>query len=492
MISVLYAPLFTAIYKDGREEKLGLIDLLTDAHCIAELKANSCTGKVALLRLCIAFLSDVYRLETTDNRADLLEKGCFDRRLLLEYVENCEQDGACFLLDDEKKPFMQAKYDEELDAKAEKPVAKIMFDRPGGNNHIHLDHRHEGDHVSDTALAFEAMLETYLFCPAGLSGASNVNNTPPVYAFLHGKNMFETLVLNMVSKKEIGTIPYGLGETAWERNERIVPGTKVVQMSLLKALTWQPRRLTLCWDEDGTIRRLYLQNGLNFQGNGLWFDPHVIYRRTKDGALASVKPELGRELWRDAGMLVRGSRDTYSTIPLQNIENVWDRIPDYLDVEMIGLITNQESVLGRIDERLELPVSLFEDSEKASEFQDALEFCESMYRELDKAVKWQYCHSGDKKKRSIIAQQAGETFLHAMRRVLFGSYLKWLQEVPEFKDRANMYFDAMWEVLDGPVLRDVIERTGNDVPSIKRQNAVRGKVRKEYRIIRERSCGPVE
>ena len=137
MISVLYAPLFTAIYKDGREEKLGLIDLLTDAHCIAELKANSCTGKVALLRLCIAFLSDVYRLETTDNRADLLEKGCFDRRLLLEYVENCEQDGACFLLDDEKKPFMQAKYDEELDAKAEKPVAKIMFDRPGGKNDHH-------------------------------------------------------------------------------------------------------------------------------------------------------------------------------------------------------------------------------------------------------------------------------------------------------------------------------------------------------------------
>ena len=79
-----------------------------------------------------------------------------------------------------------------------------------------------------------------------------------------------------------------------------------------------------------------------------------------------------------------------------------------------------------------------------------------------------------------------------MREVLFGSYLRWLQEPTAFKERAQKYFSAMWEVLDGPVLKDVIEQTGNDVQSIKMQNAVRGKVRKEYVKIRERSCGPDE
>ena len=472
---------------DGQIKQLGMIDLLADAHNISELKAHSCTGKLAILRLCIAFLSDAYRLDTLEKRAELLEEGRFDRDFLLDYVKKCEQAGASFLLDDEKRPFMQVGYDEALDAKAEKPIAKIMFDLPGGNNHIHLDHRREDDHDADTSEAFEAMLDTYLFCPAGLSGASGVNNTPPVYVIIHGNNLFETLVLNMVAQEEIGNISYGSGEIAWERNEAIVPGTKAVEMSLLKALTWQPRRVTLFWDEDGMIRKLCLQNGLNFQGNGLWQDPHVIYRRTKDGALASVKPELGRELWRDAGILIKSTQGMCSTIPLENIENVWPDRPDSLDVEMIGLITNQESVLGRVDERLELPALLFEDPYKASEFRSALEYCELMYRELDKAVKWQFCHPGDKKKRSAVAQQAGEAFLHKMREVLFVRYLQWLREEDDFRTRADRYFDAMWDVLDVQVLRDVIEQTGNDVPSIKRQNAVRGKVRKEYNKIREGS-----
>lgn len=492
MISVLYAPLFTAVYDESMEKVLGLMDLLADAHLITELKANSCTGKLALLRFCMAFLSDAYQLDKLNQRADLLERGCFDKDLLLDYVHRCEQAGACFNLDDGKKPFMQAGYDEALDAKAEKPVAKIIFDRPGGNNHIHLDHRLEDEHTVDTAYAFEAMLETFLFCPAGLSGPSGVNNTPPVYVLIHGSNLFETLVLNMVSCKEIGGIPYGRGEVAWRRDENIIPGTKTVEMSLLKALTWQPRRLTLCWDEDGMIRRLYLQKGLNFQGNGLWLDPHVIYRQTKDGTLASVKPELGRELWRDAGNLVRGAQGIRSTVPLENIRELVSEQSGDMDVEMVGLVTNQEAVLGRVNERFKLPAVLFEDPEKASEFKNALDICEAVYRELDKAVKWQFCHPGDKKKRSDVAQQAGEVFLHAMRTVLFVQYLQWLRENLNFRERTRRYFDAIWAVLNAQVLMGVIEQTGDDVPSIKRQNAVRGKIRKEYLSIRERSCSADE
>lgn len=487
MISVLYDPLFQAAHEDGHTKWHGLIDLLTNAHDISDLEANSCTGKAALYRLCIAFLSEVYQPQSPEDRADILEAGRFDRQRMLDYVKACEDGGACFLLDDDKNPFMQSAYDESLDAKAEKPVAKLMFDTPSGNNHIHLEHRHEDAHQADTALAFEAMLETYLFCPAGLSGASNVNNTPPVFALLHGGNLFETLVLNMVSVDEIGNIPYGFGEAAWVRGEKVTPGEKTAQMSLMKALTWQPRRVTLRWDEDGQIRRVYLQNGLNFQGNGLWRDPHVIYRRTKDGTLASVKPELGRELWRDAGILLRGGNQVESTVPLMNVADVWLDCPGRLDVEMIGLVTNNEAVLGRVHERLRLPTPLFLDEAKAREFQRALEINEEMCREVDKAVKWQFCHPGDKKKRSNVAQQAVEAFLSQMHGVLFGEYLGWLLAETTFGERVERYMDAMWQALDGPVLREIVEQTGSDVTAIKRQNAVRAKVRKAYRAIWERS-----
>lgn len=488
MISVLYDPLISAVDMKGQVKRYGLLELLIHANQLTDIKANSCTGKLALLRLCMAFLIDAYPMESILDRSEMMNAGCFDRDLLIEYVKRCEESGACFLLDDVAYPFMQASYDSELDKKAEKSVCKIMFDRASGNNHIHIDHRYENQHEVDTATVFEAMLETYLFCPAGLSGASNVNNTPPVYAILHGKNLFETLVLNMVSQDEISDIPYGEGEIAWCRREKVIPDTKAIEMSLLKALTWQPRRLTLKWDEDGLIRRLYCQNGLNFQGNGLWKDPHVLYRQNKDGDLVSIKPELGRELWRDAGALMRGGRTGRTTIPILNIEDVeWPDRPAILDIEMVGLITNNEAILGRVDERLKLPGILFKDDDKADEFYRALEKCERMYRSVDQAVKWQFCHPGDKKKRSAIAQQAGEAFLHGMRSVLFNDYLHWLDEDDEISQCSARYMDAMWEVLDRAVLKNIVEHTGSDVPSIIRQNAVRGKVRKDFKEIWERS-----
>lgn len=487
MISVLNDPLISAVDLNGNVKCYGLMDILTHANQLEDIKANSCTGKMALLRLCMAFLMDAYPVESIMDRSEMMNAGCFDRDLLMGYVKQCEEKGPCFLLDDATYPFMQATFDAGLDGKAEKPVCKMMFDRASGNNHIHNDHRYENQHEADTATAFEAMLETYLFCPAGLSGASNVNNTPPVYAILHGKNLFETLVLNMVSQDEISEIPYGQGEVAWRRREKIVPGTMTIEMSLLKALTWQPRRITLHWDEDGKVRRMFFQNGLNFQGNSLWRDPHVLLRQTKDGGFVSIKPELGRELWRDAGVLLQGGRGGRTTIPIQNIDDVeWPDREDRLDIEMVGLITSNEAILGRMNERLKLPRVLFEDEDKADEFYRALEMCERMYRSVDQAVKWQFCHPGDKKKRSAIAQQAGEAFLHEMRQVLFDDYLHWLEE-GEIDQRSGRYMNAMWEALDRSVLKNIVEQTGRDVPSIIRQNAVRGKVRKDFNEIWERS-----
>lgn len=485
MISVLYSPLFEAVYSDGRVEQLGLMDLLSKAHLITDIKANSCTGKLALIRFCMAFLSDAHPLGNLDERADLLEAGAFDTARLRDYVNKCKAAGVSFDLDDEKHPFMQAAWDAELDAKSEKTVSKILFDCPGGNNHIHLDHRYEDAHEIDTRMAFEAMLETYLFCPAGLSGASNVNNTPPVYAIIYGNNLFETLALNMVSAEEIGNIPYGEGEVAWRSNRCVIPGKKCAEMSLLKALTWQPRRLTLHWDEDGMIRRLHLQNGLNFQGNGLWKDPQVIYRRNKDSEWFSMKPELGRELWRDVGVLISGDQNTRSTVPLQNIRMVWTDIPAVLDVELIGMISNQEAILGRTGQRLRLPVQLFEKEHLAREFRTALNLVETMNRALEKEVIREFCHEQDKKKKSMIAQQASEAFLYEMHHAIFGHYLDELIVDGSFQQRSRWFLDEMWRVLDQAVLADVVEQTGTDVASLKRQNAVRGRVRLEYNKLKK-------
>ncbi len=382
-------------------------------------------------------------------------------------------------MDDENNPFMQSRVDAALDEKAERPISKIMFDCPSGNNHIHLDHRHQEEHEVDVATAFEEMMGYYAFCPAGLHESSSINNTPPVYALIHGDNLFQTFVLNMVSAEELGAIPFGKGETPWLRKETIIPDQKVIDMSYLKALTWQPRRLTIMWDENSPIRRAYVQNGLNFTGNNLWLDPNVMYKKNKDGGWSSVKPELKRQLWRDAGSVVSGSSSIRSAIPIQNIATVWDSCPQWLDVELIGLITSNASVLGRINERLKLPRELFERDDLASEFRTLLESTELMFGSLKKQVRNEFCHSTDNQKNGTIADQAGELFLHGIHDVLFGSYLDELLADKPYATRISNFMDAMWDILD-TTMQTVIDSTGDDVLSMKRQMKVRTEVRKQY------------
>ena len=167
MISVIKDNLFKAETLEGRRTRVGLRDLLVHAHEYSNLCGRTVTGRVALIRLCIAFLEDVYRLQYMDERRDLLEEGCFDERKIDMYIEKCEEDGPCFLLDDVNCPFMQAAYCEEADANAEKPVAALFFDEPAGNSHIFLEHRPIETIVADASEALECMLETYMFCTAG-------------------------------------------------------------------------------------------------------------------------------------------------------------------------------------------------------------------------------------------------------------------------------------------------------------------------------------
>ena len=487
MINILHAPLFTAVERDGGTKQLGLLDLLAEAHLFVDLKAASCTGKFALIRLCIAFLSDAYCLKEIDERRDLLEAGCFDRSVLERYVAACETNGTCFALDDRERPFMQAAYDANLDADAVKPVANILFDAPSGNNHIHLDHRHEDEHEIDAACAFESLLEIYMFCTSMSQGyPSGVNNAPPLYALLHGQNFFETLVLNMLSEEEMDTdnIPYGWNETAWCLHETIIPRKSEINMSLLKALTWQPRRLTIIWDEDAKVRSIFFQQGLDFRGNELWKDPHTIYIKTNKDTWTTKQPNLGRELWRDSGLLLCNNASIRSTIPIINASDVWDNRPAYLDIELIGMATDQGTILGRVNERLKMPRELFENESTAFEFRWILEKVELMYRALTKDVVWQFCHASDKKKKSSVAEQAGEIYLHAIRETVFGSYIKELLTDTSPSDRHAHFMDNVWKALD-EALSDAVETTGDDVPTMKRQNAVRAKVRKDYMALRK-------
>lgn len=485
MISVLYDPVIRVKKMYGSIMNVGILELLMDAHKFKDIVSRTPTGKCAIMRLLIAILTGVYMPRTTKDRRKLFEQGAFDGKAIVEYIERCEKNGSRFLLDDEVHPFMQSAYDPALDAKAKKPVAKLLLDLPSGNAHIHLNHQGQDDREVDARTAFEALLETCLFCPAGLTGPSNVNNTPPVFAFVIGQNLFETLVLNMVSKQECGNIPMGFGEAAWETDEVVEPRKSCVDMSLMRALTWRPRRVRLIFDEDGMVREMYYQPGLDFRGNGLWLDPHVPYKKTKDGTLSSLKPEFGRQLWRDMGILTAANIEKLrSTIPIMNAEDVWEDCPGLLDVETTGLITSNEALLGWTHERLSLPVALLRDAAKSEEFRGMLKTVEDVRYSLSKNIQKEFSE--------FVSRQASDYFLQLMRQALLAKLVPVLIEQDAFGDEAIQrqkdFFDELKLALM-KTISSIVEKCGNDVKAITAQNAVRASVLGYCNKLRKEAVG---
>lgn len=488
MISVLYEPLFTAEYLDGSVRKIGLREMLLQAHNIRDIVANTCTGKVALYRLFIAFVMDAWKMEDTISRGELLEESSFDQKTLDEYISLCESEGANFCLDDEERPFMQSAYNDELDAKAEKPIAALFLAQPSGNNHVHWEHGAVNDFVVGYGEAFEALLETYTFCTSGTAGPSNVNNTPPLFSFIHGENLFQTIVLNSVSECEVGNLPYGRGEVAWRIKDKIEPKKLYAEISLLRGLTWQPRRITLTFEEGGIVRSVYLQAGLNYIGDALWRDPNLPHRQTKEETWATIKPSADRALWREAGTLAGYGKKGRTALTIENIRDVWADVPRILDIELIGIVTNQAAFISWSQERLAMPVILLKNEDIADEFRETLRITEEMYSVLSGVVRRTMSRSGRKIQEYQVAEQAGEIFLQVMRSFIFGEYMLLLEH--DTNQRMTTVWDAVMEALI-QALRQVVEHSGNDIATLRKQNEISAVVMGSY-YKKRKGCLPNE
>lgn len=202
--SVMIEPVIPVVFSDGRLSEIGIREVFLQAHKIADLQCQSPLEEYAVFRLLVAIAMDMFRPKRWLDRQELLEAGRFDQETVDAYIADCEKDGPRFDLFDPVHPFMQTAYDPEIDEKAIKPVATLSVSLPSGNNHVFLDHRMESVPVMTPAEAFRAMITLYLFCtPGAQEYPSGVNNTPPVYNRILGESLFSTIILNMVSSKEM-------------------------------------------------------------------------------------------------------------------------------------------------------------------------------------------------------------------------------------------------------------------------------------------------
>ena len=472
--SVLTEPVIPVLWLDGTSSSIGIRETFLRAHEIRDIQGETPLERYALLRLLIAFAMDMLHPRNSYERRDLLDAGQFDQDVFDQYTALCEKDGPRFDLFDSEHPFMQSKYDEKLDEKAKKPAASIVHSLPSGNNHVFIHHRTADLHALSFSRAFHAALASYLFCVSGTAGPSSVNNTPPVYAVMVGNNLFETIIVNMLSEKEAGSLPYGLGLVPWRKGITVIPKEKVAAVTLLEGLTWMPRRITLFPEENGTVRSVCCQAGLDFKGNDLWNDPHVPKFKKKDETYGTVKPELGRSMWRDAGALMYDHKGKTIRQPqaLRCLANIFDQdeLPYQIPIRGVGLITNQAAYTGWLEEVISFPSSLLTQQEQADRFRIDIAYLEAMQMQISVNVQ-RYVdklRNGSTGKEHEIASQCQQHFLHVAHDLLFGSAMdEIISNVPE-KQHAEHFCEAVKGLLQ-ETIHQVLRTSGTNTKAIMQQ-----------------------
>ena len=472
--SVIKEPVIPVLRKDGASGSVSIREAFLQAHEIRDILGDTPLERYALLRLLIAFAMDMLHPKNSYARKALLDSGKFDPDVFDDYVSICEKDGPRFDLFDAEHPFLQSKYNESLDSKAEKPVAAIIHSLPSGNNHVFIDHRRACTQAVSCMKAFHALVASYLFCVSGTAGPSSVNNTPPLYTIVIGKSLFETIVFNMLSESESKPLPYGTEQVPWRRYPEIIPKKMVASVTLLEGLTWMPRRILLIPEKDMSVRRVICQAGLDFRTNDLWNDPHVPKFKKKDGSFGTVKPELGRAVWRDVGTLLYDQNSAVVRQPqvLRCITNIFDEdeLPIWIQIRAAGLITNQAAYTCWYENELSLPSELLCNQEMAEIFRSDISTIESMqervYTNIQKYV--DRLRPGSVTKEHEIATQGQQFFLQKAHDLLFGPVMDDILQ-RNMNINHSEWFCGLLQIILRDTINQVLRISGSDTKSMIQQ-----------------------
>jgi CRISPR system Cascade subunit CasA len=300
---LLAEPWIPVITREGREEEVGLREVLCRAPELREIRDPVPLVEFGLHRLLVALVMDIHGLTEVVDLETLLAAGRFGETRTERYLARWRDR---FDLFHPVHPFLQTAGMADRD---EKPLAALLPIVPSGVNAVHFHHHHQDGFRVSPAAAARLLTTMAPFMTAGGPGLSpSINGAPPWYVLVHGDTLFETLCLNCC----VLPLPLATGDAppAW-RNDAPPSDERATGAGLLEALTWRPRRVQLLPGEAGlcsltgthadcTVARMRFARGAS--GGFAWTDPNVAYRIEAGGA-TPLRPREGHELWRDTGPL---------------------------------------------------------------------------------------------------------------------------------------------------------------------------------------------
>lgn len=341
----------------GNAQRIGLKDLLLHAHELKEVSSANPLTEFSIYRFLSVFVMDMLRPETAGDIEDILEAGSFDEEELDAYLGVCEKEGVSFDLFDEKKPFMQASFNPDID-KNVRTANYLDIVSPRGNNALHVNHCAEGELAIPFEDVLPAILSTQIFATAGIQGfPSSINGAPPYFAVIKGDSLFQTICYMIVPIEEID-IPFDEPKVFWREKQEIVPKQIVTTTSWLYGMLFPARRITVIPDwETETVKSVYYSQGLNFTLPDNWTDPEVTYRMGETGRFP-WRPSHEKAVWRNIYDLIDIQDRMAPEILRIYIEN---NLGKYADISLYGVETNQASYLQLMYHDMRIPAAVIQD-----------------------------------------------------------------------------------------------------------------------------------
>ena len=341
----------------GNSRRIGLRDLLLKAHELKEVSSANPLTEFSIYRFLSVFVMDMLRPETTGDIEDILEAGKFETEELDAYLEVCDKEGVCFDLFDEKKPFMQASFNPDVD-KSIRAANYLDIVSPQGNNPLHANHCAEGELSIPFEDVLPAILSSQIFATAGIQGfPSSINGAPPYFAVIKGASLFQTICYMLVPLEEID-IPFDEPKVFWRENQDIVPKQVVTTTSWLYGMLFPARRIIAIPDwETETVKSVYYSQGLNFTLPDNWADPEVTYR-TNDTGRFPWRPDQQKAAWRNIYDLI----DIQDRKAPEILRVYMEHSPgNYADISLYGVETSQASYLQLMYHDMRIPVAVIHD-----------------------------------------------------------------------------------------------------------------------------------
>ena len=327
---LLHEPWILVMRKDGKEEEVSLLDVFQHAPEYQRLAGELPTQDVAVLRLLLAVLHAVFaRYDVNGQFAQitspedalrrwksLWDRGSFPMQIMEDYLLHYEER---FYLFHPERPFYQVA---GLNKAIKYTAAKMNGELSESNNKVRLFSQRTGDGKNTLTYAEAARWLLYVNGFDDVSGSSKGRgeNKQPKYKVgwlgrlglivAEGKDLFETLLLNLVFLEDGEEKLWGKEKPIWELGTVRSDASCVITIpdNPSELLTLQSRRLLL--KRKGDLVTGYLLRGGDFFSEEKAFaEQMTVWRNAakKEGDPPEYYPKRHdptRQLWRDFSTLI--------------------------------------------------------------------------------------------------------------------------------------------------------------------------------------------